>query len=148
MPVLDEDTIIKLYYEKVKEQFPELSHLSFAEIRIVCKAVFRHVRYNMDDPKLPTIMLRYFGKFTVYAPKFKTMMNENDKNLKFGRITKEKHDEIEVDCKAKMEVVKRQDEIRLKTIRAGREMARALRERPQVELIDDTEEEEEQNGED
>lgn len=148
MPVLDDDIIIKLYHEKVKKDFPELSHLSFTEIEAICKSVFRHVKNNMNDPKLPTIMLRYFGKFTVYACRFKTMMTHNNNDLKFGRITQERHDEIEADCERRMEEVKVKNKVRLRTIKIGRQMAKAARMTPSVELIDDIEEEEEQNDKD
>lgn len=143
MPLLDNDTVIKLYYEEVKRRFPELSHLTFKEVELICKATFRYVKHHMEDPKMPTIILPTFGRFVVYSSRFKTMMKQNDKNLRFERVTQEEHDEIEASYEAKMESIRSQEEGRLRLRRANIEFLKKEKEENKglvIELIDDTEE--------
>lgn len=85
---LDTEKIIKLFYEKIKEDYPKLS---FEQIREICKSPFRHIANQIAKDNLPTILVKYFGTFEVHIGKIKNLMTANDTSFKFNKISEETH---------------------------------------------------------
>lgn len=89
MKPLEQDNLIKEYYGKVKHLYPDVSEKEFEKI---CKNPFWFINKQMARDDMPTIHIKYFGKFLVLAPKIKSLMKETKDKLFFKRITQEEHD--------------------------------------------------------
>lgn len=59
MPLISQDKMIKMYYEEVKEQYPDLT---FEEFKKVCKSPFLAIIEWMKDPWLPWIKIKFLGQ--------------------------------------------------------------------------------------
>jgi hypothetical protein len=90
MPSLDNDTLIKQYFEQVKDKYPDID---FARFEKICKSPFYYIKSIMEREDMPTILVKYLGKFRVFSGSIKTLLRENDTKLHFKHLTPERHQE-------------------------------------------------------
>lgn len=85
-------TLIEDFYKDVKLDYPNLSLDDFKKI---CRQPFSYLRSQIEDPNLPEIRLKYFGKFIVYPNRARAMLKYSDKSHLSGRIDDERYNEIQ-----------------------------------------------------
>lgn len=88
MPLLSTETIIKQYYEKVKDKYPTITYEIFEAI---CKAPFQFFNKCLAREDLPTVHIRGLGRFVVLPFTVKELIKRNDKKLRFKDIDEELH---------------------------------------------------------
>lgn len=88
MPLLEQDTVIKEYFETVKEKYPTISFKVFSNI---CKMPFYYIATEMARTYMPTIIVMYMGKFKVFASKMREQIRKNNNKLHFKDISIEEH---------------------------------------------------------
>jgi len=71
MPVIDNERLIKEYFEEVKEKYPDLDFKRFREI---CKFPFEYIKQCIRGNKFPKILVKYIGKFRTYPSKIKLQL--------------------------------------------------------------------------
>lgn len=84
MPLIENDDLIKEYFETIKDQYPEIT---LDRLSRMLKAPFYFVRDQMSREDMPTIMFKYLGKFRTFSGKIKKLVDRNNKNLAFGHIS-------------------------------------------------------------
>ena len=80
--------LVEEFYEKVKQDFPDIS---LKEMDEIVSSPFVSVREGIESGKLPTIRLKYFGTFTVYPKRAEAMKKTYNKMLEESRITPLNH---------------------------------------------------------
>lgn len=90
MALLENEKLFKEFHSSIRDKYPELT---YAQVEAIVKAPFRYIKTMMERDDMPTILVKYLGKFRVFSSKIKTLINQNDKSLKFGSITPEVHQE-------------------------------------------------------
>jgi nucleoid DNA-binding protein len=76
--------LVQEYFERIQEQYPELSLQDISEI---CHTPFLMVRREMEKGELTTIRLKYFGTFTVYPKRVKAVLSKMEKDFKELKLT-------------------------------------------------------------
>lgn len=89
MALLDTNETIKLYYDEVKELYPDMSFEQFQE---VCKQPFKFFKTKIEQDDMPNIDMKYFGKFRVFAATIKGKLKELDDKKRFNHISPERYD--------------------------------------------------------
>jgi len=107
MPTIDTDSLIKEYFNKVKGKYPDLSYEQFEKI---CKSSFYYIKSQIEKEEMPTILVKYLGKFEVFSGKLKTLLRENDDSLHFKVISPEKHAAKKEFLIKKLEEIKKGEE--------------------------------------
>lgn len=87
---LDNQILIEQYYEKIKENYPDLS---FDELKKIVSAPFSFLKQEMASPELPTIRLKYFGTFVVYEGRAKYILERTEESFRKGNITEKLYNE-------------------------------------------------------
>ena len=88
MARLISEDLIKRYYDEVKHKYPNIPYNTF---RSICRNPFNFIKFCMAMPHMPTINIKFFGKFRVFPQTFNSLLKLNDKNFKYGHISEEKH---------------------------------------------------------
>ncbi len=88
MPLLEYEILIKGFYDKIKEKYPDLT---YSDVETIIKTPFRFIKLQLERPEMPTVLIKYFGKFTVFPGKLRTLIKENDFDFKNKLISEEKH---------------------------------------------------------
>lgn len=83
MPHLTQERAIKEYWEKVKDQYPDIDFTTFTKI---CKHPFEYIKKSIRKDHLPIILIKYLGKFRPFAPMIQRQLNflikkEDEKNI-------------------------------------------------------------------
>ena len=83
MPNISQEELVKQYWEEVKHKYPNLDYTRF---RNICRSPFYFIRRCMAMPSMPTILVKYLGKFRVFPSTFKKLLEVNEKNYQRGYI--------------------------------------------------------------
>lgn len=102
MPYLDTESVIKKYWEKVKDQYPNIPYEQFERI---CKAPFWFIKSQIEKKETPTIHVMNFGKFIVLSSYVKRLISRNNKKLEKGNIPREEWEERDKALQAKLKEV-------------------------------------------
>lgn len=86
MAQIETDELIKLYYEEVKHLYPNIDLEHFTQI---CKNHFRFIASLMEKDDLPSIKVKYLGRFQVTSGRVANMIRDLDIKLKFNGIKEE-----------------------------------------------------------
>lgn len=70
---IEVNQLIAEYFEKIKDEHPELSYDNIKEIVV---APWFYVKYHIESGELVKIRLKYFGFFYVNAGRAKRMLEE------------------------------------------------------------------------
>lgn len=92
MPFIEFDDVIKEYWHTVKHQYPYLDYRGF---EMICKTPFDYVRHQMAIQELPTILVKYLGKFKVYAATVRHNIIELRDRFKRGVVEQEEFEVLE-----------------------------------------------------
>jgi len=76
-----QEDLIEQFYETIKEKYPNLSK---KQIEDMCKSIFHFVVDGMSRRDMPTIHIKYLGKFRVFASKVQNKIIEN--RLRFEEL--------------------------------------------------------------
>jgi hypothetical protein len=90
MPEIKMSRLVNEYYESVKDNYPNLTAEDFDSIG---RSLFSFILYNLQRIDTPTILLKYLGKLKVFSESVSKQIKVIDKQLKFGHISKTRHDE-------------------------------------------------------
>lgn len=82
------DKLMKEYYEREKDNYPNITFKQFKEI---CYAPWKYVRQEMASGDLPEIRLKYIGVFRVHIGRAKFMRDHNVKKYNEGSIPEDKY---------------------------------------------------------
>lgn len=88
MPVIETDKLIKEFYATIKERYPDMS---LRECEDICKAAFYFTRRSMAREDMPTVYIRFFGKFVVLSSRLKRMLVTTENQRKFNRISDQEY---------------------------------------------------------
>lgn len=88
MAIYNQERIIKEYYEKVKHLYPNITFERFEE---TCKFPGYFIKFHMKSGKLPTIMVKYLGKFIVYPARVKCELESQRIFFEGKKITEEEY---------------------------------------------------------
>lgn len=72
---LSNDELIQEFYEKVKDQYPDIT---VEELKEICHSPWRYMKYTMENGSLDSFRMKYFGIFQVRIKRAEMML----KNLK------------------------------------------------------------------
>lgn len=81
---LDAELLVKQYYEKVKDQYPDLD---FQEFKNICYAPFKFLKQEMSSDQLPVIRFKYFGTFIVYPKRAKYLLKQAEERHRKGTLS-------------------------------------------------------------
>lgn len=85
---INSERLIKDFYEKVKDKFPDIPYKDF---RNICRSPFLFIRMCMALPNRPIIKVKYLGKFKVSSGVFLRLLKLNEKNYYFKKIPEWKY---------------------------------------------------------
>lgn len=80
------------FYERIKEQYPDLS---LEQVKEIVYSPWRYQVELMKDGKYTPMMHKYFGKFLVYRGRAEHFIRSNKKRLEAGLIKQETFDRHE-----------------------------------------------------
>lgn len=86
MPLLKHNDAIAMYYEQVREKYPDLS---YEEFELICMNPGRFTKHLMVQDYLPIISIKYLGKIVVFPSKIKKIIASNKNFLEKGILPKE-----------------------------------------------------------
>lgn len=86
MPVTNSDIIIAELWAREKHKYPHITYEQFIDI---CKAPFHFTAKQMAREDIPTIHIKYFGKFKVFAASIQSMIVDNRERHEVGEIDDE-----------------------------------------------------------
>lgn len=86
MPLLKHSDAIAMYYEQVREKYPDLS---YEEFELICMNPGRFTKHLMVQDYLPIISIKYLGKIVVFPSKIKKIIASNKNFLEKGILPKE-----------------------------------------------------------
>lgn len=90
MPLLENDVLVRGYFDTIKDKYPNLTK---DQIEAIIKHPFRYIKSQLEKPSMPTVLIKYFGKFTVFPGKLRTLIKENDTKFRFNQISLEVYKE-------------------------------------------------------
>ena len=90
MPLYTQERTIREYWEKVHEKYPNVNFNQFEE---VCKAPMNFIIQCMRAKDLPTILVKFLGKFQAFKPRVLQELNMQKRYLSSGTITQEQFDD-------------------------------------------------------
>jgi hypothetical protein len=76
--------LIEEYYEKVKQEYPDIT---LKQVEDICQAPFVEVRAGIESGLLPTIRLKFFGTFLAYPKRVAAILKGYEVQFKEHRIT-------------------------------------------------------------
>lgn len=88
MALLETNDTIKEYYQEVKDNYPTIPFEEFMEI---CKAPFKFFKLKIEGEDMPTIYIKYFGKFKVFSTRLRTLLKALETKKHFNQINDERY---------------------------------------------------------
>lgn len=86
MATYNQERIIKEYWEKVKDLYPDVSFDKFSE---ACKYPAIFIKSIIKSGSFKTIMIKWMGKFIVYPARVKRELNRKEVFFSKGIILEE-----------------------------------------------------------
>lgn len=91
MKLLDNNTLIKKFYEKIAKDYP---NYSFEDIKNISHYPFLHLKNIMEEGNLENFRLKYLGNFYVKEKRAFSMLENLEKNLNSGKIDVNKYEKV------------------------------------------------------
>jgi len=88
MALLETNDTIKEYFEEVKHLYPNIPFEQFSDI---CKTPFRFFKMKIEQPNMPTIYIKYFGKFRVFSTTIQSLLKALETKKHFNQINDERY---------------------------------------------------------
>lgn len=86
MPLLDNETAIRQYYEQEKHKYPDMPYEQFKEI---CRSPSNFFKECIKSGRLPRIFVKYLGKFRVFPSRLKDEIRKYKRFFDKGIIDEE-----------------------------------------------------------
>lgn len=106
MALIETNDSIKEYYEEVKHLYPNISYEQFVEI---CKTPFRFFKIKIETDEMPTIFIKYFGKFKVHAATIKTLLKKLETKKHFNHINDERYERFKLNLQNRLKLIQEND---------------------------------------
>lgn len=89
--ILETDKIIEMYYEKIKDIYPDLT---LHELNIICRSPFSFLKAQMKRAILPSIRFQYWGVFAVKKKRLTHVKNTVDQAFADGLLKEAKYNKV------------------------------------------------------
>lgn len=90
--LISTDKLIADYYQKIKDDYPDLT---LSELVIICNAPFAFLRDMMKKVTLPTVRFKYFGSFIVYRKRIENAGKVAQRIMQWEGMSEEKFKKIQ-----------------------------------------------------
>lgn len=82
---LNNAELIEEFYDSIKDEFD----LTFDQVVDICFGPFIFTKKIIEKGDFESVRLKYFGNFTVYSKRIKSMLEKNKEMLEEGRLSQE-----------------------------------------------------------
>ena len=83
MNKIENQDLIKEYYEFIKDKYPDLT---FEQLKEVVSSPFEMLKEEMASGELKTIRLKYLGTFLVYPKRVKAYLEHLKSKFKLNKV--------------------------------------------------------------
>ena len=88
---LSHDELIKIFYEQIKDEYPDFT---FEQVEEICKAPFIYFKKRISEGfDLPIIQLKYLGTLTTTTGRIRSMIHSIRRHYAKGKITTVEYEE-------------------------------------------------------
>lgn len=86
MPKLENDDLIKQYWESVKDKYPDIP---FDKFKKICRTPTDYFKLLIKSDNFVVILVKYLGRITIFPSRIRNMMLRSLVGRRFGRIDQE-----------------------------------------------------------